>query len=193
MTAISTTTPGLSPGISIILERRARRDAPPAVDAVAASADFSHFYADNIDGLTRALTATLGDPQIAQEAAQEAMARACERWRKIGEYDNPTGWCYRVGLNWATSRWRKRRREVLDFSEVRHTARPDVPLSLDDGLERALLRLPIDQRAVIVLRLVQDLSISEVADALNIAEGTVQSRYSRGLTRLRRDLEQAYD
>lgn len=193
MTAISTTPVGFTTGISIILEPRAQVDAAVSADTVSESVEFSTFYADNIDSLARALTATLGDAQVAQEAAQEAMARACERWRKISGYDNPAGWCYRVGLNWATSRWRKRRREVLDFSDVRHVARPDVAMSLDDGLERALLRLPIEQRAVIVLRLVQDLSISEVAEALNIAEGTVQSRYSRGLTKLRRDLEQAYD
>lgn len=156
-------------------------------------ADFGQFYSENIASLARALTATLGDAGIAQEAAQEAMARACERWQKISEYDNPTGWCYRVGMNWATSRWRKRRREVMDFSDVLPATTSDVPPSLDDGLVKALLKLPMDQREVIVLRLVQDWSIAETAAALNIAEGTVQSRYSRALTRLRRDLEHAYD
>lgn len=156
------------------------------------STDFGQFYGENIAQLARALTATLGDANIAQEAAQEAMARACERWQKISQYDNPTGWCYRVAMNWATSRWRKRRREVMDFTEVMPSSTTDVG-NLDDGLISALLKLPMDQREVIVLRLVQDWSIAETAAALGIAEGTVQSRYSRALARLRRDLEHAYD
>lgn len=154
--------------------------------------DFGRFYGENIAQLSRALTATLGDATIAQEAAQESMARACEQWQKISHYDNPTGWCYRVAMNWATSLWRKRRREVMDFSDVMPSTATDVG-SLDDGLVKALLKLPMDQREVIVLRLVQDWSIAETAEALGIAEGTVQSRYSRALTRLRRDLEHAYD
>ena len=61
---------------------------------------FASFYQENIHHLTRTLSASLGDPQIAQDAAQEAMARACERWNKIENYDNPAGWCYRVAMNW---------------------------------------------------------------------------------------------
>lgn len=160
---------------------------------MADNADFGQFYGENIAPLARALTATLGNPSAAQDAAQEAMTRACEQWQKISGYDNPTGWCYRVGMNWATTRWRKRRREVMDFSEVTPSTRLDEPASLDDALMAALLKLPIDQRQVVVLRLVQDWSIAETAEALDIAEGTVQSRYSRALTRLRRDLEHAYD
>lgn len=155
--------------------------------------DFSAFYAANITSLARALTATLGDAAIAQDAAQEAMTKACERWGKVAELDNPTGWCYRVGMNWAISRWRKRRREVMDFSDVLPSSTADERLNLDESLVKALLKLPIDQRSVIVLRLVQDWSIAETAAALEIAEGTVQSRYSRALSRLRKELEHAYD
>ena len=74
---------------------------------------FAAFYQRNIHTLARTLAASLGDEGLAQDAAQEAMARACERWEKIERYDNPAGWCYRVGMNWATSRWRKRRRGAL--------------------------------------------------------------------------------
>ena len=70
--------------------------------------DFETFYATNIGPLVGALTATLANPPIAQDAAQEAMLRASQRWEKVHSLHNPMGWCYRVGLNWATSRWRKR-------------------------------------------------------------------------------------
>lgn len=161
--------------------------------SVAENPEFELFYGGNIAPLARALTATLGDPGIAQDAAQHAMSKAFEQWQKIGEFDNPTGWCYRVGMNWATTRWRKRRREVMDFTDVMPSLKTDEPSSLDDSLVKALLKLPIDQREVVVLRLVQDWSIAETAEALGIAEGTVQSRYSRALARLRKELEHAYD
>ena len=61
-------------------------------------ATFAAFYEQNVDVLARTLTASLVDAQVAQDAAQEAMARACERWDKIEHYDNPVGWCYRCLL-----------------------------------------------------------------------------------------------
>lgn len=156
-------------------------------------AAFAAFYGQNIDALARTLTAALGDAQVAQDAAQEAMARACERWDKIEHYDNPVGWCYRVGMNWATSRWRKRRREVMTdrLPTPDPTLLPDF--ELQDRMLIALRTLSIDQRSVIVLRLVEDWSINETAEALGIAPGTVQSRYARALARLRQELGDVHE
>lgn len=151
-------------------------------------AAFSAFYQANIGTLARTLSATLGDSQLAQDAAQEAMARACERWEKIGNYDNPSGWCYRVAMNWATSRWRKRRREVITDTLPPPDATEDPDFELQDRLLIALRELSVEHRSVIVLRLVEDWSILETAEALGIAPGTVQSRYARALSRLREAL-----
>lgn len=149
---------------------------------------FAAFYQRNVATLTRTLAATLGDSQLAQDAAQEAMARACERWEKIEGYDNPTGWCYRVAMNWATSRWRKRRREVIT-AEMPPPATFESPdVELRDRIRTALGALSIEHRSVIVLRLFEDWSIAETAEALGIAHGTVQSRYARALERLRTEL-----
>jgi len=59
----------------------------------------------------RALAVALGDPDLAREATDEAMLRAYARWSRVGAYDNPGGWVFRVGLNWATSWWRRVRGE----------------------------------------------------------------------------------
>lgn len=155
--------------------------------------EFARFYEENIHQLTRTLAASLGDPQVAQDAAQEAMARACERWTKIGKYDNPTGWCFRVAMNWATSRWRKRRREVTTDEDRRAGSVENVDLEVQDRLLVALRTLSVDQRSVVVLRLVEDWSIAETAQALGIAEGTVQSRYARALKNLRAQLGDFYE
>ena len=149
---------------------------------------FAEFYQRHIDSLCRTLTGSLGDAQLAQEAAQEAMARACERWDKIATYENPTGWCYRVAMNWATSRWRKRRREVITNTMPTPSPREAADFTIQDRLRTALAALSVDQRSVIVLRLVEDWSIAETAEALGIASGTVQSRYARALANLRAEL-----
>ena len=59
----------------------------------------------------------------------------------------------------------------------------------DDSLLVALRRLPIHQRAAIVLRYYHDLSQEEIAHVLDCPVGTVKSQLSRGLARLRRDCQ----
>jgi RNA polymerase sigma-70 factor (ECF subfamily) len=72
---------------------------------------FEEFYRARGDRVYRAVAVTLGDPELARDATAEAMARAYARWSTVSTVDNPGGWVYRVALNWATSRWRRRRRE----------------------------------------------------------------------------------
>ena len=145
---------------------------------------FEDFYRASRDGIARALALTLGNTELGAEAADEGLTRAYQRWDKIAAYENPEGWVYRVGLNWARSLWRKRRREVGDvFGEV---AREDTVTDLD--IDAALARLDVRFRAVVVLRLYLDWSVEETASALAISPGTVKSRMSRALQRLESDL-----
>jgi len=147
--------------------------------------DFDSFYVATIDSLTGALAATLNSSDLGRDAASEAMVRACERWGKVQHHKNPAGWCYRVGLNWATSRWRRRRREALTepikFSGF--VSKPSAELHLE--LHAAVQKLPYSQRSVIVLRYWMGWSLAEIATALEIAEGTVSSRLNRALKALR--------
>ncbi|GGM16007.1 sigma factor-like helix-turn-helix DNA-binding protein [Dactylosporangium sucinum] len=148
--------------------------------------DFEAFYRAEADRLYRALAVTLGDPHLAREAADEAMARTYARWSQVRDHENPGGWAFRVGLNWATSWWRKVRRE-------RPLPPPDLadPAAQESGDRHALTalhRLPLPQRTVIVCRVLLDLSTVETAAVLGIAEGTVKSRMARGLAELRRVL-----
>lgn len=145
---------------------------------------FEDFYEANIECLVRALTATLGDVDLAQEAAAEAMTRACQRWSQIDGFDNPVGWCYRVALNWTRSRWRKRRRELVsDTVEV--TGSYAAPSLADDRLTNALMNLTVNLRSVVVLRFLLDWTYDEIADALDVPRGTVASRLHRALEQLR--------
>lgn len=148
--------------------------------AAAVMRSFEDFYRAERDGLYRALALTLRDPGLAAEAVDEALARAFERWHRIGGYDSPAGWVYRVALNWATSWFRRRRREHPGLFE--HPA-VEQPLA-DPALTRAVDELPVHQRAVVVLRLYADWPTQQVAAALEIPAGTVKSRLSRALETL---------
>lgn len=157
----------------------------PSPEFVATLDAFDSFYAANIDSLTTALAATLNSADLGRDAAAEAMVRACERWNKVREHTNPAGWCYRVGLNWATSRWRRRRRETLTepatFFRFASTQTSELHLEL----HAAVIKLAPPQRSVIVLRYWLGWSTAEIAAALDVAEGTVSSRLNRAHAALR--------
>lgn len=150
------------------------------------SMDFSGFYRAEADRLARALALALGDVDLAQEAVDEGMVRAYQRWRKVGAYDSPAGWVYRVSLNWARNRVRNRKREVLTDKWSEGSFSHDI----DPDLEEALASLTIDARSVVVLRYLLGWSTADTASALGISEGTVKSRLSRALDRLESRLEE---
>jgi RNA polymerase sigma-70 factor (ECF subfamily) len=159
----------------------ASRAAPKDTDS------FEHFYRGQVDIVYRALALTLTDPGLAREATDEAMLRAFARWSTVGNYDNPSGWVYRVGLNWATSRWRRISRErPLSTEDRTSTARPPDPAGL--AALAALGHLTVKHRAVVVARVLLDLSTAETATVLGVPQNTVKSRLARALASLRAEL-----
>lgn len=150
---------------------------------------FDEFYRCHLAKIYRGLALALASDELAREAADEAMTRAYANWHKVSRLDNPAGWVFRVGLNWATSWWRKTRREQARLADAMHprTVAPD-PVGL--AARTALESLPLNQRTVVVCRVLLELSTAETAAALAISEGTVKSRLSRALTALRKALEE---
>jgi len=146
---------------------------------------FDAFYRARRDDVARALSLTLQDGVLGGEAADEAMVRALERWGSVERMENPSGWVYRVGLNWARSRLRLRHREALgdppDFERFMPVADLDVA--------RALGELPLTHRAVVVLRYFMDWSLEDIAAGLRIPVGTVKSRLNRAHAKLAELLE----
>ncbi len=173
-------------GLTVNAAERAARVPTGSIDAV--SIRFEDFYAAHRNEMARALGLALRDVSLGAEAADEAFARAYQRWGQVSAYVNPQGWVFRVGLNWARSWLRRMRRErerrpLLAQSHITEDSARDV------DLERALATLSDSHRAVIVARFYLDWSVTETADALGIAAGTVKSRLSRGLEQLRDVLE----
>lgn len=147
---------------------------------------FETFYRQHRDEVYRVLAVTLRDPDLAAESTDEAMARAFARWSSVRAGTNPKGWVYRVAYNYAIDRLRRRRREM------RRPMEPPIwePPTPRPDLTAAISRLSLDHRAVVVLRCLHDWSEADVAAALGIAPGTVKSRLSRALERLRQEVTQ---
>lgn len=154
------------------------------------SASFASFCAKHEPALTRALIMTLDDRELGRDAAAEGLTRAWQHWSTVREYANAPGWVYRVGVNWGRSRQRRRRREVSAAlvpdrpSDDRSAERPD------ERLMSAIAGLSHDHRAVVVARYYLDWSERQIADALDLAPGTVKSRLHRALEQITRSLEE---
>lgn len=155
----------------------------------AAGRGFADFYGDRYDEVVRALAVTLQDEGLARDAAQEGFARCWERWEQVSVLGNPSGWVYRVGLNWARSRLRRWTRERNRVSGPSHQVAGDIALPADRAVIAALRGLSVAQRAVVVLRFWLDWSVEQTATALDVSEGTVKSRQHRALARLAEHLE----
>ncbi len=149
---------------------------------------FEAFFAAEYPTLARGLTLALGDAELGRDAASEGFVRALQRWNKIQKYDNPAGWVYRVGLNWARSRRRKTVREIRS----RPADRAVETSEHDPALAQALQSLSADHRMVVVARYYLDWSEAETAEALNVKVGTVKSRLSRALDQLEQHLSQPF-
>lgn len=161
----------------------ARQSAPRA--GAEAAGEFTSFYRDTYQDVARALSFTLGDIDLAREATDEAMARAYPRWDTLRDYDNPAGWIYRVGLNWARSVHRRLGRR-LPWREPVSCTQPPVA---DPAVAAALRGLDLRLRSVVVCRLLLDWSTADTARALGVRPGTVKSRLHHALRILAHELE----
>jgi RNA polymerase sigma factor (sigma-70 family) len=150
--------------------------------------------------VVRTLALAVGDRQRAEDAAQEAFARAFRRWGAVSRMERPVGWVIVVGVN-QVKRWITRvdRRDEAHAASLASlapadptgaAAQPDPADQVATGatLRAALDRLGPRQRATVVLRILCDLSTEDVAAALGCSTGTVKSALHTALTNLRVDL-----
>jgi RNA polymerase sigma-70 factor (sigma-E family) len=148
---------------------------------------FDEFVATSADRLVRTAYLLCGDRGHAEDLVQTALLRTARRWRTARR--QPEAYARRVVVNLAKDRWRDLARRPgeapLEGAEAT-VATGDVDGLLDrDELLRATAQLPPGQRAVLVLRYFDDLSVEETAATLGCSTGTVKSQTSRALDRLR--------
>ncbi len=136
--------------------------------------------------LRTAVLLTGGDRGHAEDLLQDVLARMYARWSRI---EGPEAYARRALVHAAVNRWRGRgRRPEVPLADPDPGASPGddaAIVDLRDALGRELLHLPPRQRAVLVLRYLDDLPDEEIATALGCTVGSVRSHASRGLARLR--------
>lgn len=147
--------------------------------------DFSDFYLDLHPRLVSTLTAVCGDVDLAADAADEACARALQRWRRVVAMDNPQGWVYRVALNEVR---RKSRRQAMERNVLRRSVTPTQIPGPAGELWHLVAALPARQREAVVLRHLADLTEPEIALAMGVKRGTVSSTLRSAHERLRSEV-----
>lgn len=145
---------------------------------------FDTFVRASSDRLLRTAYLLTGDRGHAEDLVQTALLRTARRWSSARR--DPAAYARRVVVNLAKDRWRDLHRRPGEAPLEADVAIPVTDGVADrDQLLRAARALPEGQRAVLVLRFFDDLSVAETAAALGCTEGTVKSQTARALDRLR--------
>ena len=144
------------------------------------AAAFDRFYADTAARVVAQVYVMVGDFAEAEDAVQEAYVRAWQRWGRIGEYGDPTGWVRTVAYRVAVSSWRRSRTRLA--AHLRSIdPRPDPDLRTDTvALVAALRLIPAAQRQAIVLHHLVGMSVREIAAETGMSENAVKAQLSRG-------------
>jgi RNA polymerase sigma-70 factor, ECF subfamily len=147
-----------------------------------AEAAFEAVFTDAYHRVVGLVAAVTGDQGLAEDAAQEAFARAYQRWSRVGRLDRPDLWVARVASRVAIDQWRRRRRETaLDGAD-----RVTIP----DDVQRLWVRWQLErlspmQRASILLHCWEGRPVAEVASLLGRSQATVRTHLLMGRRRFR--------
>lgn len=154
----------------------------------ARGAEFDDFVRTRSVALLRVAYLLTGDRHAAEDLLQEVLEQVYVRWPRVRV--SPEAYARRALVNRSINRWRWRaRRPEQALGDNDGVARDHADdIALRQAVVAALRTLPPRQRAAVVLRYLEDLSVADVAVALRCSEGAVKSHASRGLTRLREAL-----
>jgi RNA polymerase sigma factor (sigma-70 family) len=152
---------------------------------------------EHMPSLRRYARALTGDAWTADDLVQDTLERACSKWSLWTAGTDLRAWLFTIMHNVFANQVRRSVRQAsagttIDVEDVAdELVAPDAALDQSMDLQRCLLRLPDDQRAVLLLVSLQDMSYEEVAAVIGVPIGTVMSRLSRGRSRLRELMEGA--
>lgn len=151
--------------------------------------DFDSWYRNEYPRVFIAVSVVCaGNHARAEDATNDAFAKAFERWDSVSEMESPTAWVTKVAINRAKRGLRRRTRRIeLLNAERMHTSVTDPETGLD--LWDSLSTLTPRQRRAIVLRYIEDLPQQQVADEMGVAVGTASATLSQARGHLRSELE----
>lgn len=153
-------------------------------------------YAHIINKYKNQLYATIlrmtKNPQDAQDLVQEAFIKV---YRNLDKYDASgsfSGWLYRVAINHCMDEFRKKRHSMthieVDEEKVVNPNHPELVFLKKEKsrqLERLISTLPEDERLIILLRYVNEISYEEIGEMLDVPISTVRNKLHRGKKKMR--------
>ncbi|MEU3597451.1 SigE family RNA polymerase sigma factor [Streptomyces sp. NPDC006798] len=154
---------------------------------------FEAFVAARGPRLLRTAWLLTGDVHLAEDLLQTALAKVWPKWSRISG-KHPEAYLRKTLVNTYTEWWRRRWRGEVPHAELpepgRRRAAPEpddvfARVDLEQSMAAAVRALPVRQRAVVVLRFFEDLSVAETAATLGCTEGTVKSQSAKALRTLR--------
>ena len=159
------------------------------------AAAFEQLVRDWHPRLWRFAHAATGDPDAASDVVQEAFTAIV---RGFSDLDDPASfrpWAYRITRNKSADWIRRRQRERKLANEQRWAGAPAAAsrrarTEIGERIRDAIRPLAPDLRALLMLRYAEELTIAEMANVLEVAEGTVKSRLHKARGELRRSLEE---
>jgi RNA polymerase sigma factor (sigma-70 family) len=140
------------------------------------------FLATTYPRLVAGVALITGSRAAAEDAVQEALARAWERSERGEQIESLPAWVTRVAVNLSKSKLRRMRVEARHRDDVASLQVADAGAASSDAkidVERALADLPRRQREVTVLRYYLGLNVAEIASTLDLNEGTVKTSLFR--------------
>lgn len=151
--------------------------------------DFDEYVAGRWTRLVRSVVLLGADAHAAEDVVQTVLARLHPQWAKVTRSDDVDAYVHRALINALVSSRRRRWWGERPTDVLPEVVGDDVTAAIAtrDALRAALLRLPLGQRQVVVLRFYADLTEQQAATALGVALGTVKSRTSRALATLAGD------
>lgn len=151
---------------------------------------FEDFYVREYLAVVGLAYALSGSRWGAEDLAQEAFVAAHRDWDRIGHYDNPGAWVRRVVANLSVSAFRRRVAEAKALARIpfgHETSLPDLADG-DPEFWAAIRSLPRRQAQVVALFYLEDRSIAEIAEILDVTLGTVKRHLHDGRRSLARRL-----
>ncbi|HEX8004353.1 MAG TPA: SigE family RNA polymerase sigma factor [Mycobacteriales bacterium] len=149
--------------------------------------EFAEFVAARQRALLRAGWLLTGDWASAEDLVQTALVRTWPHWHRLPDADRAEAYVRRVMFTTYASWWRRRWRGETPTADLPDRAAGAADTDLRAALVAAVLRLPRRQRAVVVLRFLDDLTEARAAEVLGCSVGTVKSQTAKALATLRRD------
>lgn len=164
---------------------------PVAALDIRGESDLDALYRAHAPGALRFALMLTGDRNLSEDLVQEAFVRVASKLSSLRDPGAFNAYLTRAVANLAKSHFRRQQvvtkhTRTIDASQL--VVEP-VDVVTSDAILVALRALPVQQRAVLVLRYFNDLPQDEIAEVLGIALGTVKSQISRGLARLRKECD----